>query len=340
MVEWTPWRRITTEIAQALTEVAAGIHRLRLPLPFPTQSVNAYIIQTRTGVDLVDTGDLPQRHAEYWAAALRHLGIDPSQVKGIYVTHHHIDHFGSAKHLRDRTGAPVYVLDRDLEEARRSGESAQRHRRELAEMLIRHGMPTELAQGWLAGLGPARQPEDLPALITLTDREVITLGGEEYRVVWAPGHCDGQYCLYSPDRKLLFGADHLLQKMVPPLLQAPHRRPDLVGDYLASLAKVEELDVDLILPGHGGPFPDLPGHVQRMREQVEQRLARIVSALSTPSTAFALIPVLYPRASRVEQQRYVQAEIISYLEYLAAQGRAVRRETEARQIVYAAGDWV
>lgn len=314
---------MTTEIAESLTEVSAGTYRLRLPLPFPTQSVNGYIVRGQAGVDLVDTGEAI--HAEYWAAAFQHLGIAPARVRQIYVTHHHSDHIGSARYLRSLSGAPVFVLDRDLAEARRSGPAAERHRTELVALLIRHGMPAELAEQWRAGLGPIRRPEEVPDLTALKDDQMVALGDDTYQVVWTPGHADGQYCLYSPARRLLFGADHLLQKLLPPLHQAPGRRPHLVVDYLSALERVAGLDVSLILPGHGAPFSDLAGHAQRMRHQLEQRLEQLLGHLKSPCTAFDLVPHFYPRVSRLEHQRYVLSDLITYLEHLVAQGRAVRQ---------------
>jgi glyoxylase-like metal-dependent hydrolase (beta-lactamase superfamily II) len=204
------------------------------------------------------------------------------------------------------------------------------------ELLIRHGMPAALASEWRGRLGPVPRAEGLPELTPLQDGQAITLGGDLCKIIWTPGHADGQHCLYNPSRRLLFGADHLLQKMPPPMLQAPHRRPALVSDYLGALAKVAGLDVSLVLPGHGAPFSDLRGHVLRMTEQVEHRLARMLEALTAPTTAFALVPVLYPRVSHVEGQRYVLAEIVSYLEHLVAGGRAVRRSSETGPLVYQA----
>ena len=37
------------------------------------------------------------------------------QVKFIAITHAHIDHVGGAKKLKERTGAPVYMNENDLE---------------------------------------------------------------------------------------------------------------------------------------------------------------------------------------------------------------------------------
>lgn len=324
-----------TEIARELTEVAPGIHRLRLPLPFPTQSVNAYIIHHEGEIDLVDTGDSPERHGEHWTAAFRHLGLSPARVRQIFVTHHHSDHLGCARHLQRLTGAPVLVLDRDLEDAARSGPAAEHHRTELVQLLIRAGMPSETAEAWRSGLGPVRRPSELPEMTTLTDGQQVRLGGQTYQVIWAPGHCDGQYCLYNPAQGRLFGADHLLQKMVPPISRAPGRRPRLVADYLDSLAKVERLEVRQILPGHGAPFADLPAHAARMREQVEHRLVKILGLLTQPITACGVMQALFPSVTRPSMQRFVLMEVVAYLEHLVSEGPA-REAASADPALYAA----
>lgn len=104
------------------------------------------------------------------------------------------------------------MLDQGLEEARRSGDATERYR-------------TELAREWRGGLGSLPRADDLPALTPLQDGQAITLGGDACETIWTSGHADGQYCLYNPSRKLLFGADHLLPKMSPPAGPPPVPSP-------------------------------------------------------------------------------------------------------------------
>ncbi|MET0398425.1 MAG: hypothetical protein ABW277_16625, partial [Longimicrobiaceae bacterium] len=43
-------------MSEAVTEVAAGVHRIAVPLPFPPHEVAAWLIEGDDGFTLVDTG--------------------------------------------------------------------------------------------------------------------------------------------------------------------------------------------------------------------------------------------------------------------------------------------
>ena len=48
--------------------------------------------------------------------------------------------------------------------------------------------------------------------------------------------------------------------------------PDPIGEFLASLDVVDELDARLALSGHGKPFLDVHGHIEGNRRLVAERL--------------------------------------------------------------------
>jgi phosphoribosyl 1,2-cyclic phosphodiesterase len=63
-----------------------------------------YVATERTAV-LVDSGP----SAREVVARMNAIGVDPSQLSGILITHAHIDHYKSAGTLHARYGIPVYV---------------------------------------------------------------------------------------------------------------------------------------------------------------------------------------------------------------------------------------
>ena len=65
----------------------------------------AYLIENEAGLVLVDTG-LP-RHEHRVMRRMRTLGRDDLRL--IFITHAHLDHYGSAAALRRLTGAPIGV---------------------------------------------------------------------------------------------------------------------------------------------------------------------------------------------------------------------------------------
>ena len=66
--------------------------------------VNTYLLIGRRPI-LVDCG-MPTSGDRIWNG-ITEAGVDPTDLEMIIVTHGHVDHFGAATELQDRTGAPV-----------------------------------------------------------------------------------------------------------------------------------------------------------------------------------------------------------------------------------------
>jgi glyoxylase-like metal-dependent hydrolase (beta-lactamase superfamily II) len=64
----------------------------------------------------MDTGN-PGK-ADLILERLAGYSVAPHDVRLILITHWHVDHFGSASALRERTGAPVTIHARDVEAVR------------------------------------------------------------------------------------------------------------------------------------------------------------------------------------------------------------------------------
>ncbi len=79
-----------------------------------------FLVQSDAGVVVVDAGMAGQ--TDRAVAALAAHGVAPQDVRLILITHGHIDHFGGAKALRARTGAPVAVHTLDAD-ALRNGQN-------------------------------------------------------------------------------------------------------------------------------------------------------------------------------------------------------------------------
>lgn len=85
----------------------------------------------------------------------------------------------------------------------------------------------------------------------------LQLGSETFRVLETPGHAPGSICLYWEEEKALFSGDVIFVQSVG--------RVDLPGGndalLLQSLDRLMELDVELLLPGHG-PYLEGRGAVK------------------------------------------------------------------------------
>ena len=81
------------------------------------------------------------------------------------------------------------------------------------------------------------------------------------RVIWTPGHSEGSICLFNEDKKILFSGDTVFPN-------GSFGRFD--GDsgslkaLISSLRKLTEIEVDVMLPGHGSPvFENATEHIRQ-----------------------------------------------------------------------------
>ncbi len=85
---------------------------IRIPI-FPFDMVNAYLVVTRKGCILVDTG-LPGSEVKVTKTLEKH-GLTLKELKLVVVTHAHIDHAGSAARLRELSGTPIIGHEGDIQ---------------------------------------------------------------------------------------------------------------------------------------------------------------------------------------------------------------------------------
>ena len=142
-------------------------------------------------------------------------------------------------------------------------------------------------------------------------------------------------CFYWSEKKILFTGDHLLKEITPnPILNVaetkpPFRYPSL-KEYLASLEKVEKMDISLLLPAHGEVIDDAKGLIQKIFAHHKERMDRIRSSLSKgEKTPFEIAVVLFPGVPPFEIFLGI-SEAVAHLEILREQGTVRVREKEGK----------
>jgi glyoxylase-like metal-dependent hydrolase (beta-lactamase superfamily II) len=335
--------RHPAELAPGAQEVAAGVWKITVPIPFPLRTVNVYALVGRDGWALVDAAIGTPETRSALRAGLEQIGLQCTTLQALVLSHHHPDHIGLSAELQERSGAVVYMhpIDAAILQAMWHGE----HQRSLvqANQFFRpHGMPP-LEPTVSAQVPPEimRQVIRVPPATALTlveDGEEITLVGERYRVIWTPGHSDGHIVLFRERDGLFLAADHVLPRITPNVgLYSEYNRSNPLGDYLNSLAKVEHLPASLVLPGHGEPFTDLAGRVRELIRHHAQREREILSLLARrPQHAYQLAEQLFgQRLKNLESCRMAVAEILSHLEHLRLGGYVRQERTDDGLILYA-----
>ncbi|NNC92740.1 MAG: MBL fold metallo-hydrolase [Acidimicrobiia bacterium] len=88
-----------------MDKVAEGVYQVK-------KGFRAFIVDGDEGVTLVDTG-LPKRGGVL-IDGLQSIGRSIEDVRSIVLTHSHVDHAGSAAHLKRESGAALYCAPADI----------------------------------------------------------------------------------------------------------------------------------------------------------------------------------------------------------------------------------
>jgi glyoxylase-like metal-dependent hydrolase (beta-lactamase superfamily II) len=316
---------------------ALGVHRIPVPVPFPEAGgpANVYVIEEEGGgVALFDAGIGTKDGRDALHAGFERLHLSLGDVRRIFVSHGHIDHYGYARAAQEASGAPVYAHARDHDKLTGRDRTQQRLSR-YADYLVRLGAPVHLLDHvkvhWQDAHRMARPLEQVEPLVA---GSILRFKRFSAEVLHLPGHTPGLVCLWAAQPRVLFSDDHLLERVSPnPLLdlegQAEPTHKALVA-YLDSAGRARALPAELIAPGHAEPFSGHAAIIDRLLGFYERRQERILELLLTgPRTPGELAPLVFPRAR--EHQLYLTlSEVMGNLEVLEARGRVRRAEREGR----------
>src|SRR2546426_12514247 len=80
-----------------LSQIAAGVWELRLPIPWEEGHVNCFLLSDGDAVDMFDCGMSSEESlAMVWQAVAR-VGGPGARVRRLVVTHIHPDHYGGRR---------------------------------------------------------------------------------------------------------------------------------------------------------------------------------------------------------------------------------------------------
>ena len=315
-------------------EPAPNIFRLVLPLPFPgLDRVNAYLLGESNGFTLVDCGiydpDATRDHG--WddvVEALEACGAAPKDITRLVITHPHVDHYGMAARLLDETNCELLMHETSDDELQMY-EAPEKVTERLREMFAEHGVEESdvedltAFEDWRSHVSGV-----VRATTTLRGGETIQAAGRTWEIVHTPGHSRSHICLASDDRILISG-DHLLPSITPHIDFRRGEDRDPLGEFLESLAKIERLDPQLVLPGHGRPFDDGAERARINERHHDRRLGSILQIIRRePHTASEITDEIWGTALLNFQRRLALGEALAHLAYLVKRGEVERLERD------------
>jgi glyoxylase-like metal-dependent hydrolase (beta-lactamase superfamily II) len=192
------------------------------------------------GATLVDSGHCV--HAEQTLALLRHTLQDQALTR-VFNTHLHSDHCGGNASLQREFDVPVTVPAASFGAVQAWDEDALTYRY------------------------TGQRCERFTAQAAMKPGDVLQVGTRRWQALAAPGHDPESLMLFDPQDGALISADALWENGFGVVF------PELEGiaafdDVAAVLSMIERLPVRTVIPGHGAPFSDVAGALQRARTRL------------------------------------------------------------------------
>jgi glyoxylase-like metal-dependent hydrolase (beta-lactamase superfamily II) len=264
-------------------ELGGDLWSIPVPIPNnPLRYVNSYAFATGGGLVLLDTGWPADTAWAALTAGLESIGAGVADVRGVLVSHMHLDHAGLTGRLREASGAWIAMHPAD--------------RAVIANFGLRdpeQAVPLEVA--FLRSLGASAEeaaasvgsPQGYRAFTSmglpdreLSDGDLADVPGWRLRAVHTPGHTPGHVCFVDELSQRMFAGDHILPRITPNISVQALEGVQPLADYLVSLAKVRDLDVDEVMPAHEWRFRGLAQRADDIADHHERRLAELLAAIA------------------------------------------------------------
>ncbi|MBN1637312.1 MAG: MBL fold metallo-hydrolase [Deltaproteobacteria bacterium] len=307
-------------------EILPNLFRIEVPLPKnPLRSINSYVIISEERNLIIDTGFNRSECRQALEGGLDELGVDLEKTD-FFITHLHADHSGLVTELAGST-SKIYFnrIDARIIQTWRNWD-------DMIEYAGRSGFPKDqLERALKSHPGVKYSPNKIPEFSYVGQGDVIEIGDFRFVCIETPGHSKGHTCLFDAGRRLFISGDHVLSDITPNI-QCWSDQDNHLKQYLASLDKVYDLEVNLVLPGHRNRFSDLKKRIDELKEHHRRRTDEVLSVLDGGGmNAFQVaskmswdIDIDEWEMFPIAQKWFATGETIAHLRFLEDEGMITR----------------
>jgi len=212
----------------------------RFSLPPRYRGCNPGFVTTSEGIVMLDTPMLPTDAVE-WRDEIAKRG----EVRYIINTHHHVDH------ITGNAFFPGTVVSHEEVKELFTAPIARVSASERIEEAVKAGLDIV---GYIHRIIKEFDPEGLLLLegyqfkaptITFSERLTLYVGEHTFELIHTPGHTSGHISVYIPQERVFFAGDNVTNEAQPSFAHS------LPLEWVKSLKKIEAMDVDVVVSGHG-----------------------------------------------------------------------------------------
>ncbi len=216
-------------------KVRDSLYKIKTERP----SCTSYLILDDQKNVLIDPG-LYQKY-DLLCDVLDEIGIHPSDIDIVLNTHEHADHIGANKYFQRYS-------------------TIMTHRYAATKII---NSDDEI----LHCRGPGDSFDGYKVHMWLENNNIINLDDWCLKTIYTPGHTSGCVCFYEAKKRLLFSGDTILANGIISHITDSGS----YGEYLNSLTILNNLKIDMILPGHGVISTNIEEDIQTAIENADER---------------------------------------------------------------------
>jgi glyoxylase-like metal-dependent hydrolase (beta-lactamase superfamily II) len=318
-------------------EVAPGVRWLTMPMGGSLNHINLYLLEDDDGWWVVDTGLSIESTAELWDQIFT-SELGGKRVKAVLCTHMHPDHIGQAKMITDRFQCPLYMTRAEFYQAKAFSQGGPSYQDSWLgkQFYQRAGMPLDyledLRKAWEGRAASGMSMPQMPAgYHRLQDKDTLTIGGRDWRVVVGAGHSPEHACLYCSSLKIMISGDQILPVITSNVSVHPTEpEANPLKQWMESHDRFLHTPADtFILPAHNLPFHGVKERLRDLISHHEDRMLAIEEHCAVePATAKELLPVLFARKLDPRQMMMALGEAIAHIHLLEHRNRLERHLSE------------
>jgi len=311
------------------------LHKIVVPTPFHVGPVNVYLI-TEPEVSLIDTGPSTPEARSALEEGLREIRLQVKDIRKIFITHGHPDHYGQAASLARESGATLLASTFD---------SPQFQHRVNQDFYVRAYQEAAVPQKIIDLFAEEfrsiqRTAEPIQEYAPVHEGDSLRCGSLEFKVISTPGHTPGSVCFHSQEQHLLIAADTVIKRITPnPVLDEDPARPGMrypsLKNYLTSLERLHRWSPAFIFSGHGEEVDEFQLLFQKMVRHHEERQNKILNLLGRrPKSPWRLVRELFPDVSD-DGMFLALSEVIAHVDLLESHSRVQSEIREGVRIIEA-----